>query len=528
MNRRAFLKNYVLASSGLFVPRIMRGQAHTFFDPQTYRGPVPTPGSPGPLAYWKLDDPDLPMIDSVAGNYGLQAIDTTTRGISGGLIRKFVRSTLYSGFYATGTAAADFAAGAGVSFCCSGWYQVVDSPNEYWCYKWTGTNTEWHMGPSTATADPRLTVSDLGGSPVSVTATAALTTWTHIAFGFDALAGVIWIQVNGGTRYTQACSGVRASNGALFLGGGGAGGLGVATGYDEVGFWKRSLSNDEVLSLYNGGIGLPYPFSTSWGNATALSWANQVAVNGGAAPAAATVTALATFADACATAGFAAKLIAVNCFVPDNLIASITPLLANQGNGLWTNNNFLAGDLSTSGLKGNASTKYLETGLNLSTFLSATALPWGGVTIYSPDAGTSTSGVEIGAVNTSNSSSDLYLGANAAGNSYAIFGGVGPAVADVGAGYYSMDRVSNSSLLFYRANSGLAHNQAGSSGSAASALLNSLSYVFAVRNTATGLPSSYSNKTLNLVAVHYPLTATESANFYNAIQALRTTFGGAV
>lgn len=37
MKRRAFLKSYVLAASGLFVPRIMRSQAYTWFDPQVYR-----------------------------------------------------------------------------------------------------------------------------------------------------------------------------------------------------------------------------------------------------------------------------------------------------------------------------------------------------------------------------------------------------------------------------------------------------------------------------------------------------------
>lgn len=37
MKRRAFLKSYVLAASGLFVPRVVRSQHHTFFDPQVYR-----------------------------------------------------------------------------------------------------------------------------------------------------------------------------------------------------------------------------------------------------------------------------------------------------------------------------------------------------------------------------------------------------------------------------------------------------------------------------------------------------------
>lgn len=37
MKRRAFLKSYVLGSAGLFVPRIVRSQAYTFFDPQVYR-----------------------------------------------------------------------------------------------------------------------------------------------------------------------------------------------------------------------------------------------------------------------------------------------------------------------------------------------------------------------------------------------------------------------------------------------------------------------------------------------------------
>lgn len=32
---------------------------------------------------------------------------------------------------------------------------------------------------------------------------------------------------------------------------------------DEVGFWSRALSSDEVTALYNGGTGIEYPFTTT-------------------------------------------------------------------------------------------------------------------------------------------------------------------------------------------------------------------------------------------------------------------------
>ena len=82
------------------------------------------------------------------------------------------------------------------------------------------------------------------------------------------------------------------------------------------------------------------------------NWARKVVVAGGAAPSSATKTALKTFYSALNLAGLLPKMVAVNPFVPDNLIASTVPLIWEAGNEQWTNHNFVAGDLTVNGLIG--------------------------------------------------------------------------------------------------------------------------------------------------------------------------------
>ena len=83
------------------------------------------------------------------------------------------------------------------------------------------------------------------------------------------------------------------------------------------------------------------------------SWAERVVINGGVKPLQSTIDTLYTFYNGLVSAGLADKMIAVNCFVPDNLIAAITPLIVHPevgGFDPWTNVGFVAGDLSPAGL----------------------------------------------------------------------------------------------------------------------------------------------------------------------------------
>jgi hypothetical protein len=67
------------------------------------------------------------------------------------------------------------------------------------------------------------------------------------------------------------------------------------------------------------------------------------------------------FVDTLNAAGVWSKMLDVNMFAPDSLIACQTPLLVTDGTNLWANFNFVAGDLTVSGLQGSAGGgKYLN------------------------------------------------------------------------------------------------------------------------------------------------------------------------
>lgn len=96
-----------------------------------------------------------------------------------------------------------------------------------------------------------------------------------------------------------------------------------------------------------------------------VDWVSRVIGAGGSDPSESTKDALSDFMYSLDAASLTPKIIALNCFVPDSLIACCVPLIANAGLTVWTNNNFVDSDLSVNGLQGslNAPNKYLETGL---------------------------------------------------------------------------------------------------------------------------------------------------------------------
>jgi hypothetical protein len=97
--------------------------------------------------------------------------------------------------------------------------------------------------------------------------------------------------------------------------------------------------------------------------AAAQTWAARVVTNGGSAPSTSTIRSIAFFFDDIFAANLQSKFYFLNIFAPDNLTAAITPLIATVGNNPWTNSGFVAGDLNEYGLKGNGSSKLLDTGL---------------------------------------------------------------------------------------------------------------------------------------------------------------------
>lgn len=275
-------------------------------------------------------------------------------------------------------------------------------------------------------------------------------------------------------------------------------------------------------------IGSAYP--GNWAPAVAHSqlataWSSRVVTNGGAAPSDSTLSAIDTFSGSLVTAGISTKMLHVNIFAPDNLNAALTPLIVGGASSSWYNVNFVGADLSSNGLKGNASNKYVRTGFLPSTHFGSDSAA--GITLYYYDiTGYTSTQVDFAANYPATSMQCLLVIGDSVVN--AQYGKAGQGfVQDTTPeyGYYSVNRTTSTDNKLYYAKSSTSHAQIASSTTNSQPGTNNVeAYMFT--GNEGGPQPYYSGKTISFMALHQPLTSTESSNFYNAIQALRTSLGG--
>ena len=94
------------------------------------------------------------------------------------------------------------------------------------------------------------------GSPAS-------NTWYFLAGGYDYASSQIWIRVNNGSKEYVGFSGAVHEGPAPFMiGSVDNPNIGYHAGQlDEIGFWKRTLTDNELDTLYNAGQGFSFPFN---------------------------------------------------------------------------------------------------------------------------------------------------------------------------------------------------------------------------------------------------------------------------
>jgi hypothetical protein len=257
------------------------------------------------------------------------------------------------------------------------------------------------------------------------------------------------------------------------------------------------------------------------------NWAARVVANGGAAPSAATKTAICAFVAGCKTDATWSKLIALNVFAPDNLIACQTPLIVGPGRDPWGNENtlFASGDLTVNGLTGNASNKTLVTGIPLSAFSPSNT---GGYAWYCYN--NNNNGIDLGVYD---EVKGMFGAASLSGNIRSCNGttaanNITPATS--GNGYYADVRVSATDHRAFFAKSSSAHAQIGSTDTTSwtgtfSSPANSGFQIFCLQDTL-GSEQLFTSDTISFVAFYQGFTATDSSNLFNRTQALRTAFGG--
>jgi hypothetical protein len=259
------------------------------------------------------------------------------------------------------------------------------------------------------------------------------------------------------------------------------------------------------------------------------NWVQKVLNNNGPLPSYTTQLSLSTFYRGLVNTGLAAKMITVNCFVPDSITASFTPLIRGAGYDMWNNNNFTGSDLTVSGLKGDGSVRYLDTGIYIASAYTNDAS--NGITIYNTFADTSTA-TDFGAQGASVSEFGLYF--DQGGQTFFVSwdetaSGLISGSTPASTGYLSGNRISASEVRTYYASSTVPHQQFGQTGTATSntrANLTSNLFCF-VQSTTGGTPiGTKSKKRFSFVAVHLGLTLTESSNLFNLVQTLRQNLGG--
>lgn len=263
-----------------------------------------------------------------------------------------------------------------------------------------------------------------------------------------------------------------------------------------------------------------------------LNWVYRVGINGGAAPSQATITAMQTFVAALQTAGIWTNMRTVCCFVPDNLIAAITPLVNSYGNDPWKNSGslpFTGGILSVNGLVGNGSA-YLDTG-----FLPAqhfAAYNNAGLSLCISQTSSAGAKFELAAFDGSNLTCGLWQpsGFGLTGDLYGPVAGSGLMAfgALVNTGWFISANRKDSTGLFGQLSGGNTANAYASLVNLGSNTSNSVpAYsLFSHARNNKGNADSQTTRTISFAAAHDALTLTQATALFNAVQALRTALGG--
>ncbi len=263
-------------------------------------------------------------------------------------------------------------------------------------------------------------------------------------------------------------------------------------------------------------------------NAIVISWLGRVVTNGGASVSAKTANAVDAFYSGLITDGIDTLMKSINCLVPDNLIAALTPLVVGGGSDPWTNHSFVSGDISINGLQGsNPGQKWLDTGLVDSSCWSSVNDV--GMTIYVASASFETA-FQFALLSADQTTGALIrVNTNSGNLAYFYSEDADITGASIGNGYYSGNRTASNATALYAAASGHTHSAiASGAGATTHAFRGAKLFLFTMSDGASPYASAtyYSGTLISFCAFHRGLTAAQSSNFFSRIQTLRTALGG--
>jgi len=221
------------------------------------------------VAYWKLDEASGTREDSVGSN---DLTDNNTVTQAQGKVdeaAQFTNEYPNPYEYLSHADNADLSTGD-IDFTIAAWVYGDRTPesNEYWGIVtkdsdsdsreyfliWNGNENRFHFRVMDGSASKGEVKATTFGAPSTLT-------WYFIVVWHDATANTVNIQVNNGTVDSAATSGAPADTDAEFRIG-----RDYSDNYrcwdgriDEVGFWKRTLTEAERTALYNSGNGVSHP-----------------------------------------------------------------------------------------------------------------------------------------------------------------------------------------------------------------------------------------------------------------------------
>lgn len=219
------------------------------------------------VAYWPLDEASGSAIDAHDDND--LAEDSGTIGAATGIVggaRDFEAGDTERFILADN---ADLSTGD-IDFTIAFWVQfesLAATADLVSKFLTTGNQREYIVLYSSGSTQFSFVVSATGSSTTgtvnaSTFGTPTTATWYFVVAWHDSAANTINISVNAGTADSTSHSTGVFDGTAAFTLGARDGSLGTPLDglLDEVGFWKRVLTGDEIAELYNGGAGRDYAY----------------------------------------------------------------------------------------------------------------------------------------------------------------------------------------------------------------------------------------------------------------------------
>lgn len=251
----------LLARLTLFAPTIV------------VQGPIskPLPASSATLntslvAYWKLEEASGTRIDSEPGGTPQSLDETNSVTQTTGIIGNAAFFTAANIESLTHIDSTDLSVGD-IDFSMAGWAKFTATNTTQTICSHYGTftaNRSWRVILLGSTAQIQFRVTSNGTTETTLTASSfgpvSPDTWVFVVASHDSVNNLLKVSVRSSANQTGTVDSVSYSAGVfnstyLFQVGNTEGGGPMDGAIDELGFWKKVLSADEITELWNSGIG---------------------------------------------------------------------------------------------------------------------------------------------------------------------------------------------------------------------------------------------------------------------------------